>query len=60
MLRSAQPSQFTTYPSQNIDIPVLAVLKIEFSGKCKMQEIQNSILLPGQHQLTLSTFSKAY
>ena len=27
MLRSAQPSQFSTYPIQNIDIPNLAVLK---------------------------------
>ena len=27
MLRSAQPSQFSTYPSQYIDTPVLAVLK---------------------------------
>ena len=26
MLRSAQPSQFSTYPSQYIDTPVLAVL----------------------------------
>ena len=26
MLRSAQPSQFSTYPIQNIDIPGLAVL----------------------------------
>ena len=26
MLRSAQPSQFSTYPIQNIDIPDLAVL----------------------------------
>ena len=28
MLRSAQPSQFSTYPIQNIDIPDLAVLII--------------------------------
>ena len=42
--------------------------KIEFSGKwlhprgkCKKGDpVENSILLPGQHQLTLSTFSKAY
>ena len=27
MLRSAQPSQFSTYPSQYIDTPGLAVLK---------------------------------
>ena len=27
MLRSAQPSQFSTYPSQYIDTPVLAVLQ---------------------------------
>ena len=26
MLRSAQPSQFSTYPNQNIDTPGLAVL----------------------------------
>ena len=29
MLRSAQPSQFSTYPSQYIDTPVLAVLIFE-------------------------------
>ena len=28
MLRSAQPSQFSTYPSQYIDTPGLAVLKL--------------------------------
>ena len=28
MLRSAQPSQFSTYPSQYIDTPGLAVLMI--------------------------------
>ena len=27
MLRSAQPNQFSTYPTQNIDIPGLAVLR---------------------------------
>ena len=29
MLRSAQPSKFSTYPIQNIDIPGLVVLSIE-------------------------------
>ena len=29
MLRSAQPSQFSTYPSQYIDTPGLAVLVVD-------------------------------
>ena len=29
MLRSAQPSQFSTYPSQYIDTPGLAVLNVK-------------------------------
>ena len=33
MLRSAQPSQFSTYPSQNIDTPVLAVLQSQPTPK---------------------------
>ena len=36
MLRSAQPSQFSTYPSQYIDTPGLAVLIDE--GKFFEQE----------------------
>ena len=36
MLRSAQPSQLSTYPSQNIDIPNLAVLLSDgFQISCK-------------------------
>ena len=33
MLRSAQPSQFSTYPSQYIDTPVLAVLILIITSK---------------------------
>ena len=42
MLRSAQPSQFSTYPIQNIDIPVLAVLQTIvniFNEKIRAQQI---------------------
>ena len=35
MLRSAKPSQFSTYPIQNIDIPDLAVLMFEINLKRK-------------------------
>ena len=35
MLRSAQPSQFSTYPSQYIDTPGLAVLH------CERQKLDN-------------------
>ena len=31
MLRSAQPSKFSTYPIQNIDIPGLVVLSINLN-----------------------------
>ena len=42
MLRSAQPSQFSTYPSQYIDTPVLAVLK--FNVKPFLSDVAVSIL----------------
>ena len=38
MLRSAQPSQFSTYPSQYIDTPGLAVLN--FPELKKLVEIE--------------------
>ena len=41
MLRSAQPSQFSTYPSQYIDTPGLAVLKIVKQTSLKPEEIYN-------------------
>ena len=39
MLRSAQPSQFSTYPSQYIDTPGLAVLKCLFDAMKVGQEV---------------------
>ena len=38
MLRSAQPSQFSTYPSQYIDTPVLAVL-MKLSAVCRLEDV---------------------
>ena len=41
MLRSAQPSQFSTYPSQYIDTPVLAVL---YETDCMVEsEVQSGL-----------------
>ena len=42
MLRSAQPSQFSTYPSQYIDTPGLAVL---ISVNCKDKQVYLSVLV---------------
>ena len=39
MLRSAQPSQFSTYPSQYIDTPVLAVLNKVAAKNWKTQQL---------------------
>ena len=46
MLRSAQPSQFSTYPIQNIDIPGLAVLN-SFDKYLALGTVEKLYIEPG-------------
>ena len=57
MLRSAQPSQFSTYPSQYIDTPGLAVLNLYENGKDKKQGSKPEIFLSLECVFTLILFS---
>ena len=43
MLRSAQPSQSSTYPSQYIDTPGLAVLILNFRIRSKKGFVSNNV-----------------